>query len=385
MKKEQLISLLEKYRDNQCSEDEVVNLIRHIQSGQDKDLIESYIGEVFQDRSDSDTVADKVSLDRVFGRIRLLKDQQPVRIRRSSVYLRIASVAAAILVFLSAGIYWYSTTKDKPQVTLTSVYGDDVLPGSNRATLTLADGRTIALSEDREGIITGDKLTYDDGTLLDDTGVDNVEYAALTTPNGGQYRVTLPDGSKVWLNAASRLDYPMSFKGDERRVQLSGEAYFEVAHNAEQPFIVESNDQLVQVLGTSFNVNAYHDEPATATTLVSGSIRINTERNNSPVVMKPGQQALTTNKTINVRQVDIQDYIAWRNGQISLNDADLITVIRQIERWYDIEFDTAGMPKGEPVFGVLKRNARLSEILEALELNYGMKLRKEGRKIKIRN
>src|SRR5690606_24897985 len=147
--------------------------------------------------------------------------------------------------------------------------------------------------------------------------------------------ITLPDGSKVWLNAESSITYPTTFVDKERKVEITGEAYFEVSHNAQQPFIVASAQQLVEVLGTEFNVNAYNDDHSINTTLLKGSVRIKTTSNQT-TILTPGQQARVSNETIRVNDVQTEDYIAWKNGLIVLNHADLSSVVKQIERWYDV-------------------------------------------------
>lgn len=290
------------------------------------------------------------------------------------------TIAATALLIGFAGYYLYkvNTTPDQPTVT-TSI--DDIPPGGNRATLTFSDGQTLTLSEDKEGIDASDSdLTYTDGEELR-TGSEPISYATLTTPRGGQYQITLPDGSRVWLNAASSLRYPGKFHGHERKVTLEGEAYFEVTRDEDRPFIVESKGQHIEVLGTEFNINAYKDEPRTLTTLVQGSVRLHTTGEGTEVILKPGEQAAVTGGTVRVAKVEPGEYTTWRKGQISLNQADLSAIIRQIERWYDVQFDIEYMPLSEPLFGVLKRDVQLSEILEALELHYQVKFKRNGRRI----
>ncbi len=318
-------------------------------------------------------------LEAIMGRL------QSHRIKRQqrTNWIRVAAVA---ILFLSVGIgiYWYSSMDNSREPQLTSKYGEDVLPGGNRATLTLSDGNSIALSEDKAGIVMGDEVRYDDGTQLAD-GIpdDGVSMLVLTTPRGGQYQVTLPDGSKVWLNAESSLQYPTAFNGKERRVVLSGEGYFEVAHNERQPFIVESGAQSVQVLGTAFNINAYGSEEVIATTLLSGSVGIGVGANQQ-TVLKPGEQSiLSENGSIHVEKVAVANFTAWKDGLIVLNDADMATVIRQVERWYDVEFEKADLPEELVLGGELPRETKLSGILEVLELNTGLKFTIEGRRVMV--
>lgn len=295
--------------------------------------------------------------------------------------LRYFSVAASILFALSIALYLYYAD-NRPETVLVSKNGGDVPPGGNRATLTFADGSTIQLNENQAGIvIADDDLAYDDGSQVFESSFRQSGYATLTTPRGGQYRVTLPDGSRVWLNASSSLKYPVQFSGNERKVELSGEAYFEVAQNSVQPFIVQSDRQTVQVLGTSFNVNAYTNEDVVTTTLVHGSIRLYAEQDSGGYVLRPGEQALLEDGRISTKQVDVQDYTAWKTGLIVLNEADLLGIIRQIERWYDVEFMLPELPPTEKVYGELRKDVNLSELLYSMHLNYGLNFTLEGRRV----
>lgn len=291
--------------------------------------------------------------------------------------------AAAVLIFLSIGIYWYTSNESNslPAQQLSSKYGEDVLPGGNRAMLTFSDGSRVGLSEDKTGIVIGtDALTYDDGTPIEAV---KTEYATLTTPNGGQYQVTLPDGSKVWINSASSLKYPTTFTDGERKVKLTGEAYFEINHNEQQPFIVESNGQSVQVLGTAFNINAYDNENKVVTSLVNGSIRITHHHTRETKLLQPNQQSIISEQSFAVRTVDAKDFTAWKDGMIVLHETDLPTLIRQLERWYDVTFDIADYPPPANLSGELLRDAKLSDILEALELNTGLTFKIQGRRVMV--
>ena len=205
-------------------------------------------------------------------------------------------------------------------------------------------------------------------------------YNTLATPRGGQYQLTLPDGSKVWLNAASSLRYPVAFLGAERRVEVTGEAYFEVTKNASQPFKVSLRDnQEVDVLGTSFDINAYADEPEIRTTLLTGAVKT------EGVTLKPGQQAAwTLNRPVRVRSdADVEEAIAWKNGKFIFSGGDIQSVMRQLERWYDVEVDYKGDFKGVELVGVISRFKNISEILNMLEQTHTVTFQVEGRRVTV--
>lgn len=321
------------------------------------------------------------------GYKRLLRDIEK-QDGRKGMWRRVI-VAATILAFVSLiiGIY-ISRDTGTSEISSIAETDNDILPGTNRATLTLDDGRIVSLSEDQEGIITGDALTYSDGSALGENDLDHVAYATLTTPMGGQYQITLPDGSKVWLNAGSSLRYPTYFTGNDRKVVLTGEGYFEVKRDSEKPFTVESNGQIVQVLGTSFNINAYDNEPYTATTLVQGSVRVKQASTGDTKILEPHQQAIVSGTTLSVRKVDAGHFTGWKNGFIILDQSEASSIFRQVERWYDVQFDFKDpAPTNVTLGGTLMRNARLSGVLNALEISTGMKftLDKEERRVMVQN
>lgn len=306
------------------------------------------------------------------------------------LWSRIAAVAALLLIISISGYFLYQQ-QPKDGFPLAS-FESDVLPGSNRATLTLADGSKIDLSDQQEGIVIGhDDIQYIDGSsILSNKSADGIksdesdigdEKLVLSTPRGGQYQVTLPDGTKVWLNAASTLTYPVQFTGRERRVELEGEAYFEVSSQRNKPFIVLSEGQKVTVFGTSFNVNKYRGQNVGATTLLSGSVEVMNTYTMETHDLIPGQQSLVSLQKINVNDVvDAEDYLAWKNGFIIMNEATLKDVIPQLERWYDVSFEMKRNPLIR-AYIALDRRVNLSEVLDALALNYQVHFEIEGRRV----
>lgn len=301
---------------------------------------------------------------------------------RHTKYFRfdnIRHVAAALLVgfILLAGTYWFWTAKTGNNTQLAQQ--EDILPGENKARLTLADGSVISLSDAQNGTI-----ATQSGVRIEKDADGNIRYNAdekpetmpsavntITTPNGGQYRVTLPDGSVAMLNAASSLSYPVQFSDKERRVKMTGEVYFEIVKmpmpdgKDNVPFFVETAGQEVQVLGTHFNINAYTSEMAIRTTLVEGSVKIRSNDGQS-ALLKPGQQAVLA-KQLAVQQADIQQQLAWVNGDFVFRGETLESILRQVQRWYDIEVEYPPHIGKMRFNGMVSRSQPLSAIVKMIQ------------------
>jgi len=279
--------------------------------------------------------------------------------------------AAAVLVMIGIGAtVWMIANKEKPTDTVVQVNPvttNDILPGSNRAVLTLSNGRQVELDSAATETITDGRLAIrnEEGKLVYGSS-DMVAMNTMTTPKGGQYQLTLADGTKVWLNAASSITYPTAFVGEERRVQVTGEVYMEVVPNKSKPFYVDINGQSsVEVLGTSFNINSYTDEGEIKTTLVEGSVKINNQ-----AILKPGQQAVSNGDTkadVRIQSANVAQTLAWKNGLFDFNDADLKAIMRQLERWYDIKVQYNGPVSNEKFEGKMYRSANLSAVLKFLQ------------------
>ncbi|SDD81257.1 FecR family protein [Pedobacter soli] len=294
------------------------------------------------------------------------------------LFKRIA-VAASILLCLSVGLYLAMRNNEPQQFTVSAK--NDVKPGRNKALLTLADGSVIDLDNAKTG-----QLATQSGIVVRKTANGKLEYIikdnpgnatqaistnVITTPRGGQYEVTLPDGTKVWLNAASSLKYPSSFAKNERKVELQGEAYFEVAKDKNRPFRVATNQQTVEVLGTHFNINAYSDEAQVKTTLLEGAVNVSSGTNS--LKLKPGQQALLNLADAKLHMnpdVDVDKEMAWKNDLFAFDNDDLKTIMRQISRWYDLDVVYQGKITNEKYVGEIPRNSNLSEVFKILELNH---------------
>ena len=309
--------------------------------------------------------------------------------------------AAILTFFLTAGLTFYIVSnKEKQAVVAQQInqhYKDDVLPGGDKARLELSDGSVVILEEVSNGILEqhgGTHIMKKDGQLIYNAAQENpsaeVAYNKISTPKGGQYQVILPDGSKVWLNAGSSLRFPTSFTDKERQVELTGEAYFEVAKltipygggRMRVPFKVKTYDVCVEVLGTHFNVMAYVNEKSINTTLLEGSVKVLQLATHNSQLLKPGQQA-KVNGSIQLVNVDTEEIVAWKNGFFQFNGADIKTVMGQIERWYDVEVDYKGNIPSTHFTGIISRNINVSKVLDMLELTGAVKFEIRGKKISV--
>jgi len=276
--------------------------------------------------------------------------------------------AAATLLLLGGGAIWLMRAEQKQPVNL--VQHNVLEPGGSKAVLTLANGRQVILDDQHNDINTQDeaKITRtDSGTITYASTAGETLYHTLSTPRGGQFHVTLPDGSGVWLNAASSLRYPTSFAGKERKVELSGEAYFEIAPDASRPFTVKAEKLETQVLGTAFNIMAYADENAIRATLINGSVKV--KAGDANMLLEPGVQASisTGGSTFQTSHPDLTEVLAWKNGQFHFVHANIKDVMRQLERWYDIKVSYAGNVENIGFEGILSRKVTAQQLLETME------------------
>jgi ferric-dicitrate binding protein FerR (iron transport regulator) len=346
-----------------------------------------------------------------------LNFQEADQTKSRKLWPKVLTAAAVALMVVSAGIWFLTGNNEIVKQGHDVVVGNDLAPGKNKATLTLSNGSTIVLSDAKTGVVVGaEGLKYNDNTSviskeesdrLNSTGKGSLPYGrddgggridrkvnitSVATPRGGTYQITLPDGTKVWLNAASSLSFPSTFQGlGNRKVELSGEAYFEVAKDKAHPFIVISSKQEVEVLGTHFNINSYADEASTKTTLLEGSVAVHSRdlssrrddgvsrddgasgdgangRGGEAVVLKPGQQSVLTGANrLSVKRVDAEMAIAWKDGRFVFNNADLKEVLRQLGRWYDVEIKYVGDVPDRAFTGNIDRNINASEALDILK------------------
>jgi len=287
-----------------------------------------------------------------------------------------AVVVLALSIFLFHGKFNHNAVPYLSQKAIKS----DVSPGSNRATLTLSNGRKLVLNAAISG-----QLAIQGNTVVKKRPNGEISYSATgraskdtalafntaTTPRGGFFQLVLSDGTKVWLNSASSIKFPVVFRGSDRQVELTGEAYFEVAHNAKKPFRVVSAGQTVEVLGTHFNINAYPDETTINTTLAEGSVKILSK--SQSVIIKPGEQAKFSDHAIAVNKVDVDEVLAWKNGYFSFDDNTIEEVMKQLARWYDVDVKYVGNTSDRRFSGEIPRNVKASQILDVLsfkEIHY---------------
>ncbi len=389
LKKADFKKLVEKYLDGDATEEEITLLFKYYDALQDPGF-----------SWDDSAMGDQETTHKMLYS-RILKDIDTRNTPRSINWIRIA---AAILILVSVAAFFSKHYLDGDRAVKTA-FENDIPPGGNKAVLTLADGSRIALNDAGHGVIaqqagfkiskTADgQLVYEMSTAASgNSGIGKSGMNTISTPRGGQFQVVLPDGTRVWLNAASTIKYPTPFDGKGRVVELSGEAYFEVAKldlknkAGRVPFTVKINTTSgnggeVQVLGTHFNVMAYEDERKVNTTLLEGSVKFSKGRESR--LLKPGQQSRTAigaDPHISViDDVYMAEVLAWKNDEFEFNNVDIETILRQIARWYDVEVVVEGQLSSENFRGKISRNEPISQVLKVLKLN-GINLKMEGRKI----
>ncbi len=403
MNAEELDDLLKRYLQGTCTEEEKIQV---------EAMVEAYDNESTA-WEDLEKTRQKNWLNTVW-----LDVQQSISVHEAEVFklrntfkIYKLAAAAAVLLILSAGIYFY-------RVNLTGAHQFEaesgaILPGTNKAILTLANGEKIALSTLKTGIVVdGSGLTYNDGTAVSPVIANDSRLRrqfrtegllSLNTPRGGQYQISLEDGTRIFLNAATLLKYPSTFAGlKERKVILEGEAYFIVKHNAKQPFRVETKGQLVEDVGTEFNIEAYTDETTTKTTLIEGSALVypggsklgggqiggrhsGAARDLNAVALTAGKQSqLKIDGTLQVSSADPEQAIAWKNGEFMFRKETLESIMRKVARWYDVEVIYENKQVGKELFGgTISKFGKVSEVLHMLQLTGDVNFKIEGRRITV--
>lgn len=305
--------------------------------------------------------------------------EEPLPLKRVHFLQRWRWAAAAAIIFTAGALYWFQSQQQAPAGLAHHVPVNDIAPGRNGAILKLSDGSRIALDSLANGVVAtqnGTQIVFDNGQLVygpGGKGNNEIAYNIITTPNGRQFRVSLPDGTQVWLNAASSIRYPTVFDGKRRNVEITGEAYFEVAQNAQMPFQVTVPDHVrIEVLGTHFNVNAYGNEESQHTTLLEGAVKVvslkehASDRYRKGIVLRPGQQ-LQLSETPNViDNADIDKIMAWKNGLFDFDGMDLKYAMKQIARWYDVEIVYKGAVPDIKFYGKISRNISLAGLIKGL-------------------
>lgn len=364
----QLLDLLDKYHTGNCSASELELLQQWFDTVSEEEAAwqlpeasqQEFTAEMFEE-----------------FRNRMLQHSRQGKIRRLQ---KAMAVAASVLTVLVSTYLFYSHIQKKEVMSVQANAATNGEPGQNGALLTLADGSTIALDSAGSGTIAtqnGVTVINADGQLqykAMESGNVTIAYNTLVTPKARQYNLVLPDGTRVWLNAASSIKYPVAFNGVDRNVEITGEAYFEVSHNA-KPFKVKAGSTEIIDLGTAFNVYAYNDEPALKATLLQGAIKIQDK------ILKPGEQAQVNGSTMRVTKLsDAGDVIAWKNGEINFEHVDVATLLRQVSRWYDVEIVYKEALPQTRLLGTISRQTNLSTIVKVLN-EYGISCKIEGNKL----
>lgn len=302
---------------------------------------------------------------------------------RPTLFARLKSktllAVASILLVAGVAFYIYNKVEKWNESTLKveeTQPSQGIVHGTTRATLSLADGQAVQLGSNAK----------ENKELLSQLGADEDQERRLSTPRGGEFHIVLSDGTEVWLNAGSQLDYPGQFEGEERRVKLSGEAYFKVKHDAVHPFIVEAAGQEVIVHGTEFNIEAYPDERVASTTLVNGSVTVVSPGKAAPAKLRPGEQAVlnTQSQALKVKSVNTSTATSWREGRFIFDNRTLEDIVRELSRWYDFDYTFSDPRLGQTVFmGSVPRYAHFSEVLRILEMSGGIHFQVKGRHVRV--
>lgn len=388
MNEETLHRLFTKYINNQCSPEEIEQLLNYFKTNKyDRNLRQLIAEQLINNEVAHDIEA--ALPDEVYTNIQQSIHKQSESNRAIPLKRRLMAVAAIlILVIAAAGVLFKASTNNETSSKQIISSVDKILPGTDKAVLRLSNGKIISLDSLNNQTISGDAglISANSGLLMYENEAsaspDELIYNTISIPRGGQYQVILSDGTKVWLNSASTLHYPVVFIGNERNVELTGEAYFEVAKNANMPFKVKVKNTTVEVLGTHFNIMAYDDEQNLETTLLEGAVKVSSLNNTS--VLKPGQQLqLSVTGVANlITNADVDEAVAWKNGLFRFNDADISSIMKQLERWYDIDVVFEGKIPLTHFGGEVSRSSNLLQVLKILETS-GVHFEIEGRKLTV--
>lgn len=363
--------------------EEYIELLAHkykagtLSATEQKDFLKWY-GQLTEDTELEGETQSKLG-DRVFKNIEAELadgDYRPERKLKLS-YIWIGAAASLLLVLGLGYLFYKPSNRNLTQQNSAYLQSPEADAGTSKAFLTLSNGQKIDLtktSADQLAKLTGMSVGKSNGETLvydvqPETGIASSNKTnVLNIPAGGEYEIVLSDGTHIWMNAASSLSYPEQFGSKERIVSLRGEAYFEVAHDAARPFKVVTEKQVVQVLGTHFNVNAYDDDAQTVTTLVQGSVMVSAA--GKQALIKPGQQASSTGKNdLNIASTNLRSALAWKNGMIEFQDTSLPQLMRRIARWYDIKVEYDGPQRNDLFTGGISRHSKLSALLNILKAN----------------
>lgn len=373
--------IFERFVQRKCSAAEIEILWKHFGEQAHSEHILELIQQALEDNDAMEPLdaKDTAYLDHTKSQLKsaLIGVRNPKKYR-SQIW---TAVAACILVLAVSSVTYYNLLKQPIQPQLNSRMGNDALPGSRRAHVTLSTGEHLDLDASHATLVVKDGKLYDKSgkELINGNAAESVHIA---TPTGGEYQVRLPDGTQVWLNAESSLTYPVHFATNQRKIQVSGEVYLEVATDKSKPFFVSSDGQEIQVLGTAFNVRNYTGK--TITTLVHGKITLHNENTKEKITLMPSDQAILSNNSLKVNKVDIAEFTAWKSGLILDKDATLTEITHELERWYGVTFVFPDkFKRNERAVISLDRDELLSSVLSALEDTYKVHFTIKGKEVHI--
>ncbi|MDQ0106571.1 ferric-dicitrate binding protein FerR (iron transport regulator) [Chitinophaga terrae (ex Kim and Jung 2007)] len=361
---ERIKYLLEAYFQGTASDQEVNELMQLIDQDGNDESVNQMLDSLWNNFAPGGQVWPDAKKSELFANIKARTAlQQPPIVRRLRTWHWVA--AAAVAGIIATIVFYPRPNKISAPSIMAAAQHTDISPGKDRAILTLQDGTKLDLDSLQDSNATAYGFSKQHNEIVFSPADQQIAYNTLTTPKGGKYRLTLPDGSKVWINAASSIRFPTAFEGKSREVTLTGEAYFEIAPNATQAFHVKVKDMDVQVLGTHFNVMAYDDEASINTTLLEGAVKVS--RGSQSHILKPGQQSVSDNQgRLSINAADIEEVMAWKNDQFIFKACDFATVMRQIARWYDVSVIYKGkVPEGK-YSGIIGRNNNISQVLNIL-------------------
>ena len=390
--------LFQRYLANECTANEIKQLLEYFKVGENEWMLNELVMKQLEQDATENEPADEMT-EHILSNIKqiIATESKTHGITAIPFYKQrwFQAVAAAVFLIFSASTVLLLLNSKKKNMDQVAIKATDrvspVVPGKANAILTLADGSTIMLDSASNGQLTqqGNTKVIKANGQISYTGKsvsDKIVYNTMSTARGNQYQLQLVDGSKVWLNAASSIRFPTAFNGNERRVEVTGEVYFEVAHDATKPFIVKitgasgADGGEVQVLGTHFNINAYDDEAAVKTTLLQGAVKY--VKANSKQLLKVGEQASASYESpvISLSQADVEKAVAWKNGSFMFDGDNIQSIMRQISRWYDVTVIYEGEICKETFSGIVNRNSNISQVLKIMEAG-GVKFKWEERKI----
>jgi transmembrane sensor len=383
--------LVQQYLNDKCTASELEEFWQQMNQLKDETVMQTELDKLWQRAAAGNhvpAVGWEQVLQQVYSRAEpYMQEPATVPMWRRPVF----RWAAAAVVVLSLGVAVWLLNNNKtvstPGTVATTTIQDVPAPQNNRATITLSNGKTVYLDSAGNGALASEGnvqvVKLADGQIAYKGAASELVFNTLTNPRGSKViDMTLSDGSRIWLNAGSSITYPVAFAGNERKVEIKGEVYFEVAHNKAMPFKVHHGSMDVEVLGTHFNVNAYDDEPDVRVTLLEGSVKVGNRKSaigNNSVVLTPGKQAvLIADSRFTIADADVEQVMAWKNGLFSFTGADLATVMRQLSRWYNVEVKYEGQIPARKFSGEITHDLTLSQLMNGLQ-SLGIKFNIQGR------